>query len=262
MDRCQFSEFTFGYCVTEDLAVWQGTPLTAVPIFPSLLQEGQPGFGYDVVLQRPGVPLFLQFKLIEQMVRGNANEAKRGHFSPPFYRMHLRSRKISDQHQSLISLEQSGNDVFYVAPRFHTTSGLNSAYAIHQVWNRSFRIRPFEIGPLPDDNPHHVTFQPAAAQWRFYSEESSREGLALGSEEIATMLLHSIRQRGERTLRDQLPDIDHTLLRIVRERNATRNERERIDVEELVVESDPLRRVAFIARQFFDCQLLFAATRA
>src|SRR5438046_2003272 len=102
MDKCEFSEFTFGYCVTEDLAVWQGTPLTAAPVFPSLLQEGQPGFGYDVLLQRPGAPLFLQFKLVEQMVRGTANEAQRGHFSVPFYRMQLRPRKISDQHESLI----------------------------------------------------------------------------------------------------------------------------------------------------------------
>jgi hypothetical protein len=56
MDRCQFSEFTFGYCVTEDFAVWQGTPLAVVPVFPSLLAEGQAGVGYDVFLQRPGAP--------------------------------------------------------------------------------------------------------------------------------------------------------------------------------------------------------------
>jgi hypothetical protein len=257
MDRCQFSEFTFGYCVTEDFAVWQGTPLTAVPVFPSLLQEGLPGFGYDVLLQRPGTPLFLQFKLVEQMVRGNAKEAKRGHFSPPFYRMHLRSRKISDQHQSLISLQQAGNDVFYVAPTFHTAAGLNSAYANHQVWNRSFRITPSDIGPLPDDKRHHVTFLPPSGQWRFYSEDSLGEGHALNSEEIATMLMQSIRQRGERTLLDQVSDMDHSLLTIVRERNAERDERERINVEELMTEIDPLRRIAYISRQFFDCQLLF-----
>jgi hypothetical protein len=261
MDRCQFSEFSFGYCVTEDLAVWQGTPLTVAPLFPSLLQEGQIGFGYDVLLQRPGTPLFLQFKLVEQMIRGNASEAKQGHFAPPFYRMHLRSQSISDQHQSLISLEESGNDVFYVAPSFHITSELNSAYANHQVWNRSFRIRPSEIGPLPDDGRHHVTFRQPTGQWRFYSESPSREGRALVSEEITTILLQKIKQRGGRNLRDQLPDLDHNLLTIVKDRNAGRNEREKIDVQELAVEVDPLRRVAYIARQFFDCQLLFAVVR-
>jgi hypothetical protein len=262
MDRCQFSEFSFGYSVTEDLAVWQGAPLTVAPVFPSLLQEGQPGIGYDVRLQRPGIPLFLQFKLVEQMVRRNANETKQGHFFPPFYRMHLRSRKISDQHQSLVSLEQSGNDVFYVAPGFHTTSELNSAYANRQVWNRSFRIRPSAIGPLPDDARHHVTFQQPTAQWRFYSQEPSREGHGLGSEQITTMLLRKIKERGERNLRDQVTELDTKLLTIVRDRNAERNERERIDVQELAAENDPLRRVAYIARQFFDCQLLFAVLKS
>ena len=81
MDKCQFSEFSYGYCLTEDLIVGQGTLLTAAPVFPSLVEEGQPGFGYDVRLNRPGTPLFLQFKLVHQMVRGTANEAKGGIFS-------------------------------------------------------------------------------------------------------------------------------------------------------------------------------------
>jgi hypothetical protein len=250
MDRTQFSEFSFGYCVTEDLIVGQGTPLTAAPVFPSLLQEGQPGFGYDVLLQRPGSPVFLQFKLVEQMVRGNANEAKRGHFIPPFYRMHLRSRAISDQHASLISLEQGGNDVFYVAPGFHTALDLNGAYASRQVWNRSFRIRPNQIGLLTDDRVHHVTFQQPAGQWRFYSEEPSKDGHGLKTEEITSLLLKRIGQRGNRNLREQIPELDQTLLTIVKSRNAEREERERINVDDLQRENDPLRRVAYVAPVF------------
>lgn len=83
MDKCQFSEFSYGYCLTEDLIVGQGMPITAAPVFPSLIEEGQPGIGYDVRFDLPGVPLFLQFKLVDQMVRGTANEAKKGHFQPP-----------------------------------------------------------------------------------------------------------------------------------------------------------------------------------
>jgi hypothetical protein len=89
MDKCQFSEFSYGYCLTEDLVVGQNMPLTAAPVFPSLIEEGQTGVGYDVRFDRPGTPLFLQFKLVHQMVKANAKEAKQGHFQPPFYRMHL-----------------------------------------------------------------------------------------------------------------------------------------------------------------------------
>src|ERR1019366_3156628 len=176
MDKCQFSEFSYGYCLTEDLIVGQGTPLTAAPVFPSLLEEGQPGVGYDLRLNRPGTPLFLQFKLVHQMERGNANEAKRGHYSPPFYRMHVRPQRISDQHASLLSLEQAGNDVFYVAPGFHTIANLNAAYAERRVWDRSFRIKPSFIGPLPNDKAHHVTFKDSNGAWRFYSEDPTRGG--------------------------------------------------------------------------------------
>jgi Type II secretion system protein C len=58
MDKCQFSEFSYGYCVTEDLIVGQGMPLTAAPVFPSLVDEGQasdrhcwPWYSYDTMLQ-------------------------------------------------------------------------------------------------------------------------------------------------------------------------------------------------------------------
>jgi len=261
MDKCQFSEFSYGYCLTEDLIVGQGTPLTAAPVFPSLIEEGQPGVGYDVRFERPGTPLFLQFKLVHQMVRGTANETKRGHFQPPFYRMHLRSRRISDQHQSLLSLEQTGYEVFYVAPGFHTTTELNTNYAQRRVWDRSFRINPNLIGPLPDDRAHHVTFQQPNGTWRFYSDQPSKEGRAPDTEQIAQSLQNRIAERGERNLRDQIEDLDSSLQTIVNVRNSERDKRERVDIRELGEHVDPLRRVAYIARQFFDCQMLFVTLR-
>jgi hypothetical protein len=107
---------------------------------------------------------------------------------PPFYRLHLRPGLISDQHQSLLSLEQAGNEVFYVAPGFHTTIDLNSAYTQRQVWARSFRVLPSSIGPLPDDKPHHVTFQQPMGKWLLYSEEPSKDGRALETEDVAVSL--------------------------------------------------------------------------
>jgi hypothetical protein len=261
MDKCQFSQFSYGYCLTEDLIVGQGTPLTAAPVFPSLIEEGQQGVGYDVRFDRPGTPLFLQFKLVHQMVRGNANEARRGHFQPPFYRMHLRPRLISDQLQSLLSLEQAGNDVFYVAPGFHTTMTLNTNYAQRRVWDQSFRVKPTLIGPLQDDQPHHVTFQQPTGTWRFYSDDPSKEGRAPDTNEITRSLERRISDRGARNLRAQISELDLAMQTIVNSRNAQRNDRERINIRELGDHVDPLRRVAYIARQFFDCQLLFVTVR-
>lgn len=261
MDKCEFSEFSYGYCLTEDLIIGQGTSLTAAPIFPSLLEEGQSGVGYDVRLNRPGTPLFLQFKLVHQMVRGTANEEQRGHFVVPFYRMHLRPRNISDQHESLLSLERAGYDVFYAAPGFHTASDLTTNYTNKRVWNRSFRLRPSAIGSLKDDKNHHVTFKTYNGKWRFYSERPSKEGHAQDTEEIAASLLQRIAERGKRTLRSQIEELDATLLDIVHTRNAQRREREQVPIDELKGQVDPIGRTAYIARQFFDCQLFFVSLK-
>jgi hypothetical protein len=261
MDRCQFSEFSYGYCLTEDLIVGQGMPLTAAPVFPSLIEEGQTGNGYDVRFDRPGVPLFLQFKLVHQMIRGTANEAKKGHFQPPFYRMHLRSRHLSDQHESLLSLEDAGNEVFYAAPSFHTRSELNAFYTQRSVWNQSFKIQPSSIGSLPDDKAHHITFQQPGDTWRFYSEEPSKEGRAPSTDEINGILTRKIAERGKRGLREHLPELDASIQRILEERNFGRRQRDRVDVHQLREMVDPLRRVAYLARQFFDCQLLYVSVR-
>lgn len=258
MDKCQFSEFSYGYCLTEDLIVGQDTTLTAAPVFPSLIEEGQQGVGYDVRLDRPGIPLFLQFKLVHQMVRGTANEAKKGHFQVPFYRMHLRSS--ANQHQSLLSLEQAGNAVFYVAPGFHTIADLDAAYKEHQVWNRSFRIRPISIGPIFDDEAHHVTFEQPTESWRLYSQVPSKAGRAPTTDEIAASLLHKIAEHGERNLRQQIEHLDAGFFEIVNAQNRERKSRERIDIRGLE-EIDALRRVAYVARQFFDCQMLFVTRR-
>ena len=57
-----FSEFSYGYAVTEDI-VRSNNPLKAAPIFPSLRNEGTQG-GFDVKLDLPGSPLFLQFQTL------------------------------------------------------------------------------------------------------------------------------------------------------------------------------------------------------
>jgi len=91
------SEFSYGYAITEELAAGSVPPLTAAPIFPSLIAEG--ALGYDVELPFFGAPLFLQFKLSDKLVRHTAAEARE--FGIPYFRFHLRSRRHSLQHDLL-----------------------------------------------------------------------------------------------------------------------------------------------------------------
>ena len=91
-----------------------------------------------MILQRPGIPLFLQFKLSHCMVRNTAQEVICGMLTSPFYRMHMRPTRHSDQHEMLLELEDKGNEVYYSAPAFHTSVEFNDAYLSHQVRTRYF----------------------------------------------------------------------------------------------------------------------------
>ena len=66
---------------------WGAPPVISVPIFPSLIQEGRATGGYDVMLDQPGRPMFLQFKL-SRYIRGHrAREFQQGIFRSSFYRV-------------------------------------------------------------------------------------------------------------------------------------------------------------------------------
>src|ERR1700690_2714236 len=68
----QFSEFSFGYALTDNLVNKVLTGSKGVPVFPSLQEEGKQGGGYDVKIPLRSAPLFLQFKL-PQIVRRHRN---------------------------------------------------------------------------------------------------------------------------------------------------------------------------------------------
>ncbi len=155
--RPLLSEFSFGYALTEELASGAFGTVVGAPIFPSLIQEGQAGGGYDLQLPLAGTPLFLQFKLSDRMVYRSANEWHL--FNRAYYRMHLRPARHSDQHQLLLTLEASGEEVYYVAPYFHTTEELNVYYAGATVSDNSIWFQPSTIGALPDDDDHYVAFE-------------------------------------------------------------------------------------------------------
>src|SRR6476646_3347893 len=101
----EFSEFSYGYAITEEIVSSMPTGLRAAPVFPNLRQEGQEGGGYDVALNSIGYPIFLQFKKSDYIKKVNKNTKEKDFFTPIFYRMPIHSKRQSKQHQLLIELE-------------------------------------------------------------------------------------------------------------------------------------------------------------
>lgn len=153
----EISEFSYGFALTNEIVGW--APVTAAPVFPSLIEEGRAGGGYDVKLDMPGVALYVQFKRADCMTRRSAREISQYNLplAPPFYRFNITKSGKSDQHELLLALDDGTCLVFYAAPRFHELGEINDAWNNNVVAMRSIFVTPSSIGSL-DSESHHVTY--------------------------------------------------------------------------------------------------------
>ena len=252
--RPTISEFSYGFALTRELLQSPGLPIRAAPVFPSLFAEGQPGGGWDVQLDRPGVPLFLQFKLCHWMVTTRCREATDASFRTPCYRMYLRPAGISNQHQMLLDLEMTNQEVYYCAPQFHRSAELNAAYLSGTVCSRTFWTRPSEIGPLPDDFEHHFSFERRGNRRARFSDYRETEG-GRGFNDIARSLEGLLKSQGDSTLRRERLDQLLLALRAIVEKRAVPPLEDRTLLLDSPDMSTPLHRVAHYASMFFESQL-------
>lgn len=257
--RPNISEFSYGYALTDELINWHGTPITAAPVFPSLYQEGQTGGGYDVMMDRGGIPLFLQFKLSDCMKKANAQEAQMGIFACPYYRMHLRPRHHSNQHQMLLDLESGGNEIYYVAPAFHEPEGLNDAYLNRRVKELSIWIKPSFIGPLPDDKTHHVAFQTGIDP--YFCSEPRRIFEAADFQSISRKVEDKFEAERDNALNsERLRNLADNLFAISQGREDI-SQQQKDRAQQTFKSRSPLEEVAYYAQAYFDCQLFIISER-
>lgn len=159
--KLNYTEFSFGYAFTENLIRSTSTGAGDAPVFPNLIQEAR--VGYDVHINLPGFPLYLQYKLPDLMVRDTATEISRYNLPYcylPYFRMYLMKRNQSNQHAALIELEKRfPKSVYYVSPCMYNINEFNEAYLTANVHCRSVFFSPISIGPLPDNRQHVVVYR-------------------------------------------------------------------------------------------------------
>jgi hypothetical protein len=196
----EISEFSYGFALTNEIVGW--APITAAPLFPSLIEEGKAGGGYDVKLDMPAVPLYLQFKRADCMIRNNAREIQKDKLtlSLPFYRFKITESDKSDQHELLLALDDGKSFVFYAAPRFHELTEINEAWNDNAVATRSIFVAPSRIGRL-DMQPHYVAYDERRA-W-LYSDPHPVE--FLNSDNLIEQLLRRL-EADHRPLREKISE--------------------------------------------------------
>lgn len=243
----EISEFSYGFALTNELVGWM--PVSAAPIFPSLIEEGRAGGGYDVRFDRPGMPMYLQFKRAERMVRATAAEISyhKLRLGLPFYRFKVAEYGKSDQHQMLLELDDGTNAVYYAAPRFDRLADINNAWRAKQVTSRSIFVKPSSIGDLDLDS-HHVAYDMNNA---FLLSDHPKE-LAWSTANGIVDALSGRIHRDKRTLEEAIPAFEDGLRsaasradeRIARKRGLTAvvsTLADRIDTPSAELPSIPIR---------------------
>jgi hypothetical protein len=254
-----FSEFSYGYALTEELANKYRSSLAGAPIFPSLYQEGQMGGGYDVQLPIEGFPIFLQFKLSDKLERKNAKEFKKGLLNLPFYRMHIRPKKHSNQHNLLLDLERAGNTVFYIAPQFHLPEELNKHYLNRSIVANSAAFSPSAIGEMLDDDEHYVVFESGG----YFGYRCSDEAIKIKKLNLSDGFYSVLNLIGKRSIRfdeSTLPDLANEILLILEKTESlielAQATNDLTGIEKIVSTKSAFESISYMTRTFFDSAFL------
>jgi hypothetical protein len=251
----RLTEFSYGYCVTEEFANGMGAGLKAAPYFPSLYVEGKAGGGFDV---RIGSAVFLQFKLCQELTRRSARETREGLLNPKFFRFWLHRKDLSDQHKMLTDLEkQPGNQVYYIAPGFADVDALDSSYRSKQVIARSAMFSPGEIGILPDNEDHRVSFRPGE-QWGWFLSEPKRIAIHTKEKVIARASGYHLSENGH-GVRESLRELADKMEGIIREHRGRYWNADELSSPSQDAQRDPLERAAYLARTHFGAELFLPA---
>ena len=221
-----FSEFSYGFAFTHEY-VNLNPGLKAAPELPSLIKEAETG--YDLKLDYKGHPKYFQFKLSTYLDRRNALHWPSHHRS--HYRVRISTRPKSnrftatDQHSRLKRLSTNVDDVFYVAPKFHSEDEFNFFFVQGRITENSLWAPLKELPWISDHSAHYMTFTKDDGQLWWHSEAIQLEGHFLAEEHSSsTRELVTIDEAFYRDLRSKLraglndleqrdpevPYIDHT----------------------------------------------------
>lgn len=254
----KISEFSYGFALTHELVNTYKYLLTdQAPIFPSLVEEGKVGGGYDMYLPRHGQPLFLQFKVSEYLWRTNAKAEEAKAVGRPYFRFTIYRKTQSKQHELLVKLEKGDNEVCYAAPRFHETESLNTAFFDEEIVARSVFISPREIGEIQDNKEHRVVFSNRSEDVYFCSQPKLLE-TAMNGTQFVRKIDHLISAKRSHSL-------DEAFFRNLSEQMISIASPNRKLIDELSKGQKRLSSATFanyLAKTLFDCELLVIPAKA
>jgi hypothetical protein len=171
--------------------------------------------------------------------------------------MYLHALKSSRQTSLMLKLEKRHGLVYYVAPLFHLPTDLSKNFFAKSVAQESRFFRPSAIGKMPDEKEHFVSFRRHGKPWRFSNDPLELKE-SLGQDD----LLQTIRTEVARKVsaRDSAKMALEEMLDVLSEEAQGRGIHNRLLRSEVDrvrgLDMPILQRAGFVARNFFDLELL------
>lgn len=153
--KSEITEISYSTALTFELVTQYGFLTLGAPTFPSLRKDAifKAGGGDQALL------VFLQYKLGDHIL-GNTSALK-GFWGVPYYRFQLQPRRKIERHALLHGLQALGHPVYYVAPEFHSMSGLYASLMATRVLEASTFWPPQAIGEVSHPDRVTIAYKPA-----------------------------------------------------------------------------------------------------
>ncbi len=181
----QFSEFSYGFAITREIAEGVKANSLSAPILPSLRQEGK--LGWDAEFRLKGASLFLQYKTSDWLSTRRAKFWKK--LGGPYFRFPIYRHRDSSQHNLLVALSRKVENVHYCAPVFHESGEFNEFYFQDRILQNSVWVH---LGNLPlleeDDTVYHYVLYTKSISPYFATDPEPIEGVVRASDGLARLL--------------------------------------------------------------------------
>ncbi|MDP1548117.1 MAG: hypothetical protein Q8L87_19060 [Anaerolineales bacterium] len=149
----EITDISYSTALTFELVTQYGFLTLGAPIFPSLRKESI----YQTDMNAKSVLLFFQYKLSEHIV-GTASSLQ-DDWGVPYYRFLIHPKNKNKRHEVLLHLEDMNYLAYYVAPEFHTKSGLYESLMQKSLFTHSTFWSPRQIGSLSQAERNTLSYK-------------------------------------------------------------------------------------------------------
>ncbi|MBE0681556.1 MAG: hypothetical protein IH589_06550 [Anaerolineales bacterium] len=151
--RPEITDISYSMALTFELVTQYDFLTLGAPIFPSLRKESI----YQTDMNAKSVLLFFQYKLSEHIV-GTASSLQ-DDWGVPYYRFLIHPKNKNKRHEVLLHLEDMNYLAYYVAPEFHTKSGLYESLMQKSLFIHSTFWSPSQIGSLSQAERNTLSYK-------------------------------------------------------------------------------------------------------